>query len=208
MLLDPAMAYMVLLTDFASKIDGLWAFQVAIRTQIERISKTEWFDANLSRRYNKDRKNELGRFLFFSRDLLREFEILGMAKIFDDILVMAKELGMPAFNIWAGDELKLPYHHEMRSVRAFANVIKHNGSRIVAGGGEACRFLIEKVGFKPDTRIADIDFDIEKALYQTYVFLDALSGYLTGVAVETVDFEQFKSTVLPWFLTTNKPDEL
>jgi hypothetical protein len=88
--------------------------------------------------------------------------------------------------------LRLPYHHEMRTVRAFANVIKHNGSRIVAGGGEACRFLIEKIGFKPDTRIAYVDFDIEKALYQTYVFLDALSGYLTGVAVDTVDFEQLR----------------
>ncbi len=200
MMLDPAMAYMVLLTDFASKIDGLWAFQVAIHAQIERIAKTDWLDASLSRRDNKDRKKELGGFLFFSRDLLREFEILGMAKTFDDTLVLAKELGLPAFNIWADNELRLPYYHEMRSVRALANVIKHNGSRIVAGGGEACRFLIEKVGFKPDTQIAYIDFDIEKALYQTYVFLDALSGYLTGVAVETIDFEQFKTSVLPWFL--------
>jgi hypothetical protein len=204
-MLDPAMAYMALLTDFASKIDGLWAFQVTVHAEIERISKIDWLDASLSRRDNKDRMKELGGFVFFSRDLLREFEILGMAKTFEDLLALAKELGLPAFNIWVCDELKLPYHHEMRTVRAFANVIKHNGSRIVAGGGEACRFLIEKVGFKPDTRIAYIDFDIGKALYQTYVFLDALSGYLTGVAVDSVNFEQFKSRVLPWFLTTKEP---
>jgi hypothetical protein len=206
MMLDPAEAYMVLVTDFASKIDGLWAFQVTIHAQIERIAKTDWFDAGLSHLENKTRKKELGGFLFFSRDLLREFEILGMAKIFEDVLVEAKELSLSAFNIWGGDEPKLPYHHEMRCVRNLANVIKHNGSRIVAGGGEACRFLIEKAGFKTDTEIAHINFDLERALYQTYVFLDALSGHLTGVAVEsplndaTVDFEQFKSGVLPWFL--------
>jgi hypothetical protein len=161
-MLDPAMAYMVLLTGFASKIDGLWAFQVAIHAEMERIFKIDWFNASLSRRDNKDRKKEMGGFLFFSRELLREFEIFGMAKTFDDVLDLAKELGLPVFNIWTANELRLPYHHEMRTVRAFANVIKHNGSYIVAGGGEACRFLIEKVGFKPDTRIAYIDFDIEK----------------------------------------------
>jgi hypothetical protein len=89
-MLDPAMAYMVLLTDLASKIDGLWAFQVAIHAEIERISKIDWSDASLSRRDNKDRKKEMGGFFFFSRELLREFEILGMAKTFDDVLGLAK----------------------------------------------------------------------------------------------------------------------
>jgi hypothetical protein len=197
---------MVLLTDFGSKIDGLWAFQVAIHAQIEEVSKTEWFDASLSHLENKTRNKQLGGFVFFSRDLLREFMILGMAKTFEDLLVEAKDLGLPTFNIWAGQELELPYHHEMRCVRSLANVIKHNGSRIVDGGGEACGFLIDTAGYKADTEIAYIDFDLEKALYQTYVFLDALSGYLTRVAVEpplpdaAADFERFKSGVLPWFL--------
>jgi len=205
-MLDPAEAYMVLVTDFGSKIDGLWAFQVAIHAQIEQVAKTDWFDARAGHLDNKIRKKQLDGFLFFSRDLLREFEILGMAKTFEDVLVEARKLGLPAFTIWAGDELKLPFHHEMRCVRSLANVIKHNGSRIVAGGGEACRFLIEKAGFRAGTEIAYVDFDLEKALYQTYVFLDALSGQLCGVAVDppfsdaTVDFEQFKSGILPWFL--------
>lgn len=205
-MLNPALAYMVLVTEFASKIDGLWAFEVAIRAQIEGVAKTDWFDPSLSHLENKTRKKQLGGFLFFSRDLLREFEILGMAKTLEDVLVEATGLGLPSFDIWAGDDLNLPYHHEMRCVRSLANVIKHSASRIVAGGGPACQFLIERAGFKPDTEIAYIGFDLEKALYQTYVFLDALSGHLAGVSVEPplsdleADFERFKTGVVSWFL--------
>ena len=50
---------------------------------------------------------------------------------------------------------------------------RHQAQRLTyrRGGGEACRFLIEKVGFQPDTQIAYIDFDIEKALYLHTCFL-------------------------------------
>ena len=199
-------AFLILVTEFGSRIDGLLAFKVTLEKQIESAADIPWFDSSLGHFENKSRMKQLGAFVNFSRELQREFCILGMAKVIEDLLVSAKDLRLPAFDMWSGDELKLPYHHHMRCIRNLANVVKHNGSRIVAGGGSACHFLITKAGYKPGTEIAHIDFDIEKSLFQTYAFLSALSCHLTGVNLriplndEVTVYEQFKAGALPWFL--------
>jgi hypothetical protein len=205
-MIDPISAFFILVTEFGSRMDGLLAFKVTFEKQIDSARETPWFDGSLGHFENKSRMKQLGAFVNFSHDLLREFCILGIAKVIEDVLVSAKDLGLPAFDMWSGDELRLPYHHNMRCVRNLANVVKHNSSRIVEGGGSACRFLIEKAGYKPGTEIAHIEFDIEKSLFQTYAFLGALSSYLTGVNLrihlddEAAAFERFKSGALPWFL--------
>jgi hypothetical protein len=205
-MIDPINALFILETQFGSRIDGLLAFKVTFEKQIENARQMPWFDATLGHLENKSRMKELGAFVYFSRELLREFCILGMAKVIEDVLASAEDLGLPTFDIWSGDELQLPYHHNIRCVRNLANVIKHNNSRIVEGGGSACRFLIEKAGCKPGTDIALLDFDIEKSLFQTEAFLFALCSHLTGLNLripledEAAAFETFKSGASHWFL--------
>ena len=209
---DPAMAFFILVTEFHSRIYGLLAFKVASEKQIETIGKMRWFNEALERGENKDRMKQLGGFLSFSRTLLREFSILGMAKAFENVIVTSKELGLPEFKIWSGDKLGLPYHHEMRCVRNFANVVKHNDSRIVDDGNRACRFLIDEADFKPGTTIAHMEFDIEKSLFQTWAFLGALSSHLTGVPFklpqedEAKGLARFKRTA-PWFIDQQRHPE-
>src|ERR1035441_3342160 len=84
---DPAMAFFILVTEFHSRIYGLLAFKVASEKQIETIGKMRWFNEALERGENKDRMKQLGGFLSFSRTLLREFSILGMAKAFENVIV-------------------------------------------------------------------------------------------------------------------------
>ena len=194
---------MVMATFFSSRIQALWSFQAAVAMHVGEMAKAPWFDPSLGRLDNKSRMKELGGFLFLSKELLREFLILGMAKAFEDFVGEAADLGLPRFDLWQGDALALPYHHEVRCIRNLANVIKHNGSRIVDGGGPACASLIQ-AGFPSGAAISDLDFDIERALYQSYVFLDALTGHLTRVVVRkredpATDFELFK-TREPWFI--------
>jgi hypothetical protein len=198
--------YFVLVSEFGSKISGLLALKIAIEDKLAEISKARWVDEALGQFDNKGRMKQLGGFVSFGRSLLREFCILGMAKVFEDILVSSREMGLREFDIWSGDELGLPYHHQIRCIRNLANVIKHNNSRIVVGGGSACRFLLEKAGFAPGTSLGNMEFDEERSLFQIYVFLVALCGHLTGVKMripiddEAAAFAKFRGGSLPWFL--------
>jgi hypothetical protein len=54
-MIDSISAFFILVTEFGSRIDGLFAFKVTLEKQIESARDTPWFDGSLGHFENKSR---------------------------------------------------------------------------------------------------------------------------------------------------------
>lgn len=179
-------------------------FHTAASKYPEKFQFIDWADRKLGRFENKMRMKQLGGAIYSFKQLLKEFMILGLSKATEDTINAIKEVGGKNFNIWANDELKLRFHHQMRFIRALGNVIKHGNSRIIDNGHLNNNFLIKKCGISDGTDIFYLDFDTKKYIFYTFVFLSCLSSHLTGIPTafsrwtsEKREYNRFEKYFIP-----------
>jgi hypothetical protein len=195
----------VLISEFMSKLESMWFFFASTHDHINRLEK-EWYGPNVTisdKLYMKQRWGTT----FAYRTFLKELSIIGISKIVEDLIGEAKRLLGVKFNIWKNDSLNLPYHHQVRYVRALNNVIKHDQSTIVDDGGSNYNFLIHQCGLKAGQIIVHIDFDVARHIFYAWTFLESLTVHLTKLdeeeaEVESEDqaFRSFEKIILPEFI--------
>jgi hypothetical protein len=210
-MMDPADKYMVLVTTLSAQIQGVLAFYALTQADIGRLTDREWKDPKLSYGENKFRMKMLGGLVFSYRRFVAELSLIALAKALEDLLAEASDLGCVKFEIWKGDELRLRYHHDMRFIRALANVVRHSNSRVTDNKVKNHRFLIDKCRVSPGSEVEYLRLDIPRQAYRAYWFLLQLAAHLAGVEAEavprteTVGFRRFCRVMLPSFLNIRLP---
>ncbi len=94
-MLDPTVALFGLVPELGSTSMASWPSRSPTRGK-SIARRTPWFAGSLGHFENKSRMKQLGAFINFSRDLLREFCILGMAKVLEDVLDSARFWVVPS----------------------------------------------------------------------------------------------------------------
>jgi hypothetical protein len=132
-------------TRIDSRLSGIALSYLATLEKISDISKTQWQDDTLDHFENKVRMKEVGGATFQFIEFLHENSIMALAKAIEDTSIELKRFVKFKFD-------SITNHHnviflkELQTIRALANVIKHNVSYLERSTSESARFLVDECG--------------------------------------------------------------
>jgi len=134
-------------TRINSRLGGIALSYLATLEKISEVTQIKWWDENLGRIEKKTRMKEVGGAAFQFDEFLHESSILSLAKIIEDTSIELKR-----FVGFKFDSVK--NHHdvihlkELQTIRALANVIKHNVSILERNSSESAKFLVDECGMQ------------------------------------------------------------
>ena len=204
------------------KVGGLLISYKATIEKLKDLEAHEWYDPELNRSENKHRMKELDSAARGYRTFIIEMSVIAMAKIIEDTIIDIKDVFGVNFNIWSNTTYT--YHVDAKIIRSLNNVIKHNQSRISASNVPSGKYLVDTCGFSEGDTIASIfsgraakQLDVERELFQIYIFLMDLVHDLSNFQKDAVDlksnftFEKFSESFIPEFInfkSSSEPPEL
>lgn len=139
---DEAMGFY---TRIDSRLGGIALSYLATLEKISEISQTVWQDDTLDRYENKIRMKEVGGATFQYIEFLHENSIMSLAKAIEDTSIELKRFAKFKFDS-VENHHDVIYRHELQTIRALANVIKHNVSHLERNTSESAKFLVDECG--------------------------------------------------------------
>lgn len=132
-------------TRIDSRLGGIAMSYLATLEKISEISQTVWQDDTLDRYENKIRMKEVGGATFQYIEFLHENSIMSLAKAIEDTSIELKRFAKFKFDS-VENHHDVIFRHELQTIRALANVIKHNVSHLERNTSESAKFLVDECG--------------------------------------------------------------
>jgi hypothetical protein len=198
---------MALFTQLDSELRGIALGYLATKEKIFEISRTPWHDPSLERRENKYRMKELGGATFTFIEFLHENSIMALAKVIEDTSIELKRYGGFKFEVFSNDHGVI-YLKELRTIRALANVIKHNVSRIERSKSKSAKFLVDECGMPNGTSLDALiltnhsSFDIVRYIPKVYLAMLWLIEKAFGIkhALLKIDEDEAFDTIFGYLI--------
>ena len=143
MAIDQAIYYMALLTAIPNRIGGIAVAYLATLQKIEEVAKIDWLDPKLDRYELKERMRDVGGATFQYTEFLHENSILALAKCVEDTAIDLKRDLKFKFHPFKTHH-DVSYLIELQTIRALANVIKHNVSVIEESTSRSAKYLVDQ----------------------------------------------------------------
>jgi hypothetical protein len=155
--------------DIIHRLGSLLLMYTATKDKIDVFhTEIQWYNKDDNHRGNKDRMKESSRMLSGYRQKLNELIIIGIAKSLEDTLYDMKEKLNDDINFWKDCEDFICYN-EMKILRNLNNCIKHSKG-IIKRGHTSNDYLIDNAGFTENSKIDNLDLDLEKYIMQSFLF--------------------------------------
>ncbi|EGQ8681852.1 hypothetical protein K6672_000620 [Vibrio vulnificus] len=132
-------------TRIDSRLGGVALSYLATIEKISEVSQTPWQDESLSRYEQKIRMKEVGGATFQFIEFLHENAIMSLAKVIEDTSIELKRFAKFKFDS-VKNHHEVIYLKELQTIRALANVIKHNVSYLERSSSESAKFLVDECG--------------------------------------------------------------
>ena len=146
----------------------LLMFSITEKKLDEFSDQIPWYDENDSRSSNKHRMKETGSIINGYNKNLRELTIIGLAKIFEDLIFDIQDKLKITIDFWKNCD-DFSFYEEMKIIRHLNNCIKHNRGTIIKGS-RSSNYLINRAGFSEYADISDLNLDIEKIIMHSFTF--------------------------------------
>tara|TARA_Y100001949_G_scaffold166147_1_gene162526 strand:- start:986 stop:1717 length:732 start_codon:yes stop_codon:yes gene_type:complete len=134
-------------TRINSRLGGIALSYLATLEKISEVSQTKWWDEDLGRFEQKMRMKEVGGAAFQFDEFLHESSIMSLAKVIEDTSIELKRFVNFKFDS-VKNHCGVIYLKELQTIRALANVIKHNVSILERNSSESAKFLVDECGMK------------------------------------------------------------
>jgi hypothetical protein len=155
--------------DIIHRLGSLLLMYTATKDKIDVFhTEIQWYNKDDNHRGNKDRMKETSRMLSGYRQKLNELIIIGIAKSLEDTLYDMKEKLNDDIDFWKDCEDFICYN-EMKILRNLSNCIKHSKG-IIQRGHISNDYLIDNAGFTENSKIDNLDLDLEKYIMQSFLF--------------------------------------
>ncbi|QIJ89376.1 hypothetical protein C7H62_1567 [Mesoflavibacter sp. HG96] len=128
----------------------------------------KWYDENDNHRANKDRMKEAVRMLNGYRQNINELTIIGIAKSIEDLIFDFEDILNQKIHFWNDCE-RYDYFTQMKIIRNLNNCIKHSKG-LIKKGHPSNDYLIDEAGFEENSKIEDLNLDLETYIYQNFSF--------------------------------------
>jgi len=187
--------YLGIISTLDARAGGLWISYLATLNKITELEDITWFDPELGRFANKMRMKEVGGAAFSYRAYLTESTILSLSKSLEDVWIDLKTKFGVKFDIWH-PTLHSEFEQEAKLVRALANVIKHNQSRINSDNSEHAKFLVQQCNLPEGIEVQYLTagspplLDLQTLIYKTYLFSLDLIRQVTGYTHEILEVRE------------------
>ncbi len=132
-------------TRIDSRLGGIALSYLATLEKISEVSQTEWQDDSLDRYEQKIRMKEVGGATFQFIEFLHENTIMALSKVIEDTSIELKRFVKFKFDS-VKEHHDVIYLKELQTIRALANVIKHNVSHLERSTSESAKFLVDECG--------------------------------------------------------------
>lgn len=138
---------MAFFSRIGSRLGGIALSYLATLEKIAEVSQTEWKDDSLGRFEQKMRMKEVGGATFQFAEFLHENAIMSLAKAIEDTSIELKRFVNFKFDS-VKNHHNVIYLEELQTIRALANVIKHNVSHLERNSSESAKFLVDERGME------------------------------------------------------------
>lgn len=212
---NEAMGYF---TRIDSRMGGIAISYLATLEKVRQLQDTDWYDEKLDRFQNKMRMGEVGGSAFQYAIFLHENSVLALAKAIEDTGIELKR-----FHKFKFDSVKehhnIRYLKELQTIRALANVIKHNLSTVERSSSESAKFLVDNCGVKDNAELEHLIlsgsdlFDIVKYVPKVFLALLELVEKALGVHHRLLDkpfdevFDEIYVHLVPNVLGLSRPNK-
>jgi hypothetical protein len=176
-------------------LGGAYISYLATRERLQMLLDVEWYDPSLDRRSNKHNMKQLGGAYLQYLTFLKTSAILALAKAIEDVMGIARREAGITLTFWR-DADRFEHAVSAKEVRALANALKHNESRVAATDSESSAFLVRSCGYR-DGELLSLRmiedkglFDIADAITKIYCFLASLTEYVSGVRHAVLDLPE------------------
>ncbi|PNH87196.1 hypothetical protein C1M56_14960 [Vibrio diazotrophicus] len=132
-------------TRIHSRVGGIALSYLSTLEKISEVSQTEWHDPSLSRHEQKMRMKDVGGATFQFLEFLHENSVISLAKVVEDTSIELKRFAKFKFDS-VKNHHDVIYLKELQTLRALANVIKHNVSFLDRSSSESAKFLVDECG--------------------------------------------------------------
>jgi hypothetical protein len=132
-------------TSTDTRLGGIAFSYFSTLEKVIEVSQIDWRDEALGRFENKIRMKEVGGAAMSFSEFLHENSILALAKIIEDTSIDLKRDASFKFDV-------IKEHHdvlflkELQTIKALANVIKHNVSVLERKTSKSAKFLVDECG--------------------------------------------------------------
>jgi hypothetical protein len=140
------LSFWALSTGLDTSFGGVLLSYLATHDKLEELASTDWYDESSDRFENKTRLKELGGAVFSYSDFLVASTIHLLSNILEDTWIeMKRDLRDFTYDLWR-PPINAEEEKAARTVRAAANVLKHNQGRLDTRTSEHARYLVNECG--------------------------------------------------------------
>lgn len=205
-------------TRIDSRLGGIALSYLATFEKISEVSKTVWQDDSLDRYENKIRMKEVGGATFQFIEFLHENSIMALAKAIEDTSIELKRFVLFKFDS-VNEHHNVIYLKELQTIRALANVIKHNVSHLERNTTESAKFLVDDCGmtngYPLDAFILSHheSFNIVEYIPKVYLALISLVEKALGMKHRVLDldydeaFNEIYGVLIPKVIKVSRPNK-
>lgn len=205
-------------TRINERLSGIALSYLATAEKISEISKIKWIDEGLDRFSNKMRMKDVGGAVYQFSEFLHENSILALAKVVEDTSIELKRFVGFKFDL-IDKHYDVLYQRELQSIRALANVIKHNVSILDRKSSVSARFLVDEIGMSDGWQL-DVFihtrhevFNVVEHIPKTYLAMLHLTEISLGERHPYLDmayddaFDAIYEFLLPEVINISRPNK-
>ncbi len=205
-------------TSIDSRLGGIAISYLATSEKVMQLANTTWYDEKLDRFENKMRMKEVGGSTFQYEIFLHENSILALAKAIEDTSIeLKRRLDFKFDSVHEHHDVR--YVREMQLIRALANVIKHNVSRIERATSESAKYLVDECGAQNGVTLDALIlsgselFDVVSYVPKVFLSLLDIVEKATGIHHEWLDlkydeaFNRIYQHLIPDVLNMQRPNK-
>lgn len=216
--IDDGYEAMGFFTRIDSRLGGIALSYLATLEKISEVSQTQWWDDSLDRYEQKTRMKEVGGATFKFIEFLHENTIIALAKVIEDTSIELKRFVKFKFDS-VKDHYDVIYLKELQTIRALANVIKHNVSHLERNTSESAKFLVDECGmtngYTLDTFILTHHevFNIIEYIPKVYLAMTSLVEMSLGSRHRVLDlaydeaFDNIYEFLIPEVIPLTRPNK-
>jgi hypothetical protein len=212
---DEAMGFF---TRIDARLGAIAISYLGTSEKVAQLTNTDWYDETLDRFQNKLRMKEVGGSAFQYQIFLHENSILALAKAIEDTAIELRRFTKFKFDS-VREHHGARYVKEMQTIRALANVIKHNLSTIQRSTSESAKFLVDECGVQDNVTLDGLIlsgsglFSVVEYIPKVFLGLLDVVEKATGIRHQLLDlnfneaFNEIYEHLIPDVLGMRRPNK-
>lgn len=210
---------LLLYTGIHSRLGDIALSYLATLQKISEISRTKWPERSLEGRDPMEQMKELSTAALQFSEFLHENAIMALAKIIEDTSIELKRHAKFKFDPIKNNHGVI-HLKELQTIRALANIIKHNVSQLERNTSESAKFLVDECNMKDGRSLHSFinrqheSFDITEHIPKVYLAMIDLVEKAIGVKHPLLNleyddaFNKIYIALLPKVLNITRPNKI